>query len=62
MCALRGDTCSFCYTIVQHLIQVISHYEARLAGSEYVPRFSYRRGMLKDDEGPNRFFLMYLFL
>jgi len=46
--------------MVQHLIQVTSDYEARLAGSDYVPRLYYRRPMLKDG-GRNRFFLMYLF-
>ena len=50
MCALRGDNCGFCYTMVQHLIHVTSDYEARLVRSDYVPTLSYRLRMLKDDE------------
>ena len=61
LCASRGDNCEFSDTMVEHPIQVTSDYETRLAGSDYVPRFSYGRRMLRDDGGPNRFFLMYLF-
>jgi len=47
--------------MVEHLVQVTSEYEARLARSDYGAKFSYGRRMLRDDGGPNRFFLMYLF-
>ena len=47
--------------MVQHISQVITEYEERLRRSCYVPRFSYGRRMLRDDDSPNRCFLMYLF-
>ena len=42
------------------MVEITSEYETRLARSDHVPRFSYRRRMLRDEGGPNRFFLMYL--
>jgi hypothetical protein len=44
-----------------HLSQLVTEYEERLRRKQYVPRFSYGRRMLRDDGGPNRFFLTYLF-
>jgi len=49
------------YTMIENIVRITSEYEARLARSDYVPRFSYGRRMLRDDDDPNRFFLMYLF-
>jgi len=51
----------FTNKMVEHFIQVASEYEERLRMCEYVPRFSYGRRVLRDDGGPNRFFLIYLF-
>jgi len=61
-----GDVCQFrgkfrLFRMVEHVLQVTIDYEKRLAGSQYVPKFSFRRRMLRDDGGPNRLFLMYLF-
>jgi hypothetical protein len=54
----RGDNrlLSLANRMVEHFIQVASEYEERMRRSDYVPRFSYRRRMLRDDGGPNRFF------
>jgi len=61
-----GDLCQFrvkfwLFRVVEHVLQVTSDYEKRLAGSQYVPKFSFRRRMLRFDGGPNKLFLMYLF-
>ena len=42
-------------------MKVFTEYEERLRRCDYVLRFSYGRRMLRDDSGPNRYFLMYLF-
>ena len=47
--------------MVEQLVKITSEYEERLRRCQYVPRFSFRRRMLGDDGGPNRYFLMYLF-
>jgi len=47
--------------MVERLLQVVTEYEERLRRNDYVLRFSYGRRMLRDDGGPNRYFLMYLF-
>jgi len=65
-CAVRfprgvNSLVSFTNKMVEQLLQVTSEYEERLRSYDYVPRFSFGRRMLRDDGGPNRFFLMYLF-
>jgi hypothetical protein len=47
--------------MVAHLLQRVTEYEERLRRKQYVPRFLYGHRMLRDDGGPNRFFLMNLF-
>ena len=47
--------------MVERLLQVVTEYEERLRRNDYVPRLSYGRWMVRDDGGPNRYFLMYLF-
>jgi len=47
--------------MVAHLLQLVTEYEECRRKKQYVPRFLYGRRMLRDDGGPNRFFLMYLF-
>jgi len=46
--------------MVAHILQVVTEYKERLRRMPYVPRFSYGRGMLRDDGAPNRFFINYL--
>ena len=41
------------YTMVENIVHVTADYEASLARSGYVPRFSYGRRMLRDDGDPN---------
>jgi len=48
-------------TMVEDTVRITSEHESRLAKSGYVPRFSYRRRMLRDDGDPNRYFLTFLF-
>jgi len=43
-------------------MEVVTDYEERPRRKDYVPRLSYGRRMLRDDGGPNRYFLMYLHL
>ena len=47
--------------MVKDLLKVVTEYEERLRRNNYVPRLSYGRRMVRDDGGPNRYFLMYLF-
>jgi hypothetical protein len=47
--------------MVDRMVQVFKEYEEQLWSSDNVPRFSYGRRMMRDDGGPNRYFLMYLF-
>jgi len=42
-------------------MEVVTDYEERLRRKDYVQRLSYGRRMVRDDDGPNRYFLMYLF-
>ena len=42
-------------------MHITSEYEERLRRCQYVPRLSLGRRMLRDDDAPNRFSLMYLF-
>ena len=47
LCQFRGKFLFF--RMVEHVLQVTSDYEKRLAGSQYVPKFSFQRRMLRDD-------------
>ena len=47
--------------MVEKLCEVVSEYEKRLQAMPFVPRASYGRRMLREDGGPNRDFLTYLF-
>ena len=42
-------------------MHIKSEYEERIRRCQYVTRLSFGRRMLRDDGGPNRYFLMYLF-
>ena len=48
-------------TMVTQLQQVIAKYVKRVEEIPFVPLFSYGRGLLRDDGGPNRFFFTFLF-
>ena len=52
---------SFTNRMAENIMQVTLEYEDILQSCEDVPRFSFRRRMLKNDGNPKRFFLMYLF-
>ena len=41
--------------------KVVAEYEERLRGMQYVPKFSYGRGMLCAVDAPNRMFHTCLF-
>jgi hypothetical protein len=43
------------------LQEVVVKYMERVQQKTNVPRFSYGRGLLRDDGGPNRLFFTYLF-
>ena len=45
--------------MVHRVVKIFHEYGERLRSSDNVPRFSYRRRMMRDDGDPNRFFLMY---
>ena len=47
---------SFSNIRVEQLLHITSEYEERLRRCQYVPRFSLRRQMLRDEGDPNRFF------
>jgi len=47
------------YTMVESIVYVTADYEAQLARSGYIHRFSYGRRILRDDGDPNGCFLMY---
>ena len=47
--------------MVSQLQQVVIQYIERLQLKSYVPRFSYGRGLTRDDGGPNTLFFAYLF-
>ena len=48
-------------TVVSQLQQVVAKYVQRVKEISFVPVFSYGRGLLRDDGGPNRFFFTFLF-
>jgi len=47
--------------MVGKLVEIVDEYEKRLQEMPFVPRASYGRWMLREDGGPNRDFLAYLF-
>ena len=47
--------------MVGKLKEKVDEYEKRLQEMPFIPRGSYRRRMLRQDDGPNRDFLTYLF-
>ena len=47
--------------MVAKLLQIVEDYEKRLREMPFVPRASYGRRMRREDGGPNRDFLTYLF-
>ena len=47
--------------MVQRLQEIVSEYDDRMRKMQLVPRFSYRRGLLRKDGAPNRMFLTFLF-
>jgi hypothetical protein len=53
--------------VLAELLKMVSQMQAvvvkcmeRVQQKTYVPRFSYGRGLLRDDSGPNRLFFTYL--
>jgi hypothetical protein len=61
-----GDSESKCLCIFSSMLskiqQVVAKYVERVHEKPYVPPFSYGRGLLRDDGGPNRLFFTYLFV
>jgi len=47
--------------MVQNICLFVSEYEKHLQGIPFVPKSSYGRAMLREDGGPNKFLLTYLF-
>jgi hypothetical protein len=47
--------------MVQLIKEIVAHYEERLRKMPSVPRYSYGRGVLRNDGAPNMNFLTYLF-
>jgi len=47
--------------MVGKLTEIVDEYKKRLQEMAFIPRASYRRQMLRQDGGPNREFLTYLF-
>ena len=62
MCVgVKSSVCVFLAIMWSEMHQVVSKYVQLLQAKSYVPPFSYGRGLLRDDGGPNRLFFMYLF-
>jgi len=47
--------------MVAKINEIVDNYEKSLQDLPFIPRGSFRRRMLRQDGGPNRDFLMYLF-
>jgi len=47
--------------MVEQIAKIVKQYDERLRRVPFVPRFSFRRRMPREDGAPNRLFLMYLF-
>jgi hypothetical protein len=43
------------------MCEVVNEYEKRLQGMPYVPKLSYVRAMVGEDDAPKKIFLKYLF-
>jgi len=48
-------------TMMENFCEVVNNYEKRLQDMSLVPRSSYGHPMLREDNGPNRNFLTYVF-
>ena len=46
---------------MSQLQQVVAKYVQHVKEISFVPVFSYGRGLLRDDGGPNRFFFTFIF-
>jgi hypothetical protein len=47
--------------MVSEMKEVVEKYIQRVQQKTNVPRYSYGRGLLRDDGGPNRLIFTYLF-
>ena len=47
--------------MVPQIKQVVAEYVQHVLNIPFVPPFSYKRGLLRDDSGPNRLFFTFLF-
>ena len=52
---------NFTITMVSRICELFTEYAERLRRMQHVPGFSYQRGFVREDGGPNKFFLTYLF-
>ena len=46
--------------MLDRVVKLFHEYEERLPSSDFVPRFSYGRRIMRDDRHPNRYIVMYL--
>jgi hypothetical protein len=53
--------CSYWCQIMERIMQVVAEHVGRLRKTQWVPRFSYGRGMLRKDGAPNKNVLTCLF-
>jgi len=53
--------CVLSVKMVGKFYEIVDNYEKRLKEMPFIPRGSFRRRMLRQDGGPNRDFLTYLF-
>ena len=58
---MKASVCAFCRSMCSEIQQVVEKYLELVQAKSYVPPFSYGRGLLRDDGGPNRLFFTYLF-
>ena len=56
---VRQRLCIFS-NMVSEIQQVVAEYVQRVLNIPFVPPFSYERGLLRDDGGPNRLFFTFL--
>jgi len=47
--------------MVGNIQEIVDEYEKRLQKMPFIPRGSFRSRMLRQDSGPNRDFIIYLF-
>jgi hypothetical protein len=50
-----------CWSTISQMQEVVVKYMDRVQRKTGVPRFSFGRGLLRDDGGPNKLFFSYLF-